>query len=193
MYHDVWFNPTDIPKIYKSIKVIDSDFSKRAITPDESYRFVFMHGKIGEHEKVKFGVIENGYFYAYIIKSPYFYSRTDLSTMETECVFNTHEIIIIDYNSALFLIEGTLYYGQLWGANAYVPGSTSNLTQLIANCSIDDSTKGNAVQNIRFRYTTFTETVFYKIILDENGAPQVVSETYVAPEREVITLQPLNK
>lgn len=193
MYHDVWFNPTDIPKIYKSIKVIESDFSKRDITSDESYRFVFMHGKIGEHEKVKFGFIESGYFYAYITKSPYYYSKTDLSTMETECVFDTNGTILIDHNSALFLIEGTLYYGQLWGTNAYVPGSTSNLTQLIANCSIDDSTKGNAWQNIRFRYTTFTETVFYKIILDENGTPQVVSETYVAPEREIITLQPLNK
>jgi hypothetical protein len=47
---------------------------------------------------------------------------------------------------------------------------------------------------MRFRYTTFTETVFYKIIVDENGAPKAVnSETYVAPEQEIVTLQPINK
>ena len=39
-----------------------------------------------------------------------------------------------------------------------------------------------------------TETAYYKIIFDENGNPKAVnSKTHVAPERETITLQPINK
>lgn len=50
------------------------------------------------------------------------------------------------------------------------------------------------LNTMRFRYTTFTETVFYKIIIDENGEPKAVnSETYVAPAQEVVILQPINK
>ena len=43
-------------------------------------------------------------------------------------------------------------------------------------------------------YNTFSKTIYYQITVDENGVPKAVnSETYVAPERNVITLQPLNK
>jgi hypothetical protein len=84
-----------------------------------------------------------------------------------------------------------LYYGDLW--DGYTPNSTNNLVLLAQNCEIVTATKNQSIKDVRYRYTTFTETIFYKIISDENGNPKAVSETYVAPERETITLQPLNK
>ena len=55
MYHEVWFDPYNIAKEYRSIQKIGADFVKSEISSTETYHFVFMHGKIGEHEKVKFG------------------------------------------------------------------------------------------------------------------------------------------
>ena len=112
----------------------------------------------------------------------------------------------IDYNTVLIWCDwsGTpkLYYGDVWGENAFrenVGGfdgkgfDDSKLTVLLENCICVPDWDFD-LNTMRFRYTTFTETVFYKIIVDENGAPKAVnSETYVAPEQEIITLQPINK
>jgi len=190
-YHEVWFNPYDIAKEYRSIQKIGADFVKSEISNTETYHFVFMHGKIGEHEKVKFGYIKNGYMYAYITQQVFYASRTSLATLETECKFESN--VLFDYDTALFLIDGTLYYGDLWGDKAYQVGSTENLTELAKNCEMIPGSESGGIKTVRYRYTTFTETIFYKIITDENGNPKAVSETYLAPDREVITLQPINK
>lgn len=180
----------DIPKKYTSIQKIDENLIKHDIPNNETYHFAFGSGRINEIDNERYMHIENGYAYVYISIGGGF-SRTTLSTMETECNFEGH--IPYDYNTILVIVEGNLYYGDLWGNNAYQPGATNNLILLAPNCELVSETRDKGIENVRYRYTTFTETIFYKIISDENGNPKAVSETYVAPEREVITLQPINK
>ena len=190
MYSDVIDSRLDdIPKIYTAIQRIDENLEKNSISDAESYRFALVPGYIKEIDKIRHMYIENGYAYVYVSTGGRF-SRTTLSTMKTEC--NFEGLIPYDYNTVLIVIEGTLYYGDLWGSNAYQPGSTNNLVLLAPNCELVPETKDKGIENVRYRYTTFTETIFYKIISDNNGNPKAVSETYVAPEREVITLQPIN-
>ena len=111
----------------------------------------------------------------------------------------------IDFETVLIWCDwsGTakLYYGKVWGddaihiseAMAGSPYQEKNATVLLENCVCVPEWEFD-LDIMRFRYTTFTETVFYKIIVDENGVPKAVnSETYVAPEQEVVTLQPINK
>jgi hypothetical protein len=107
----------------------------------------------------------------------------------------------IDYNTVLIWSDwsGTpkLYYGSVWGENGYQHYGyyidETNLTILLENCTCDPVWSFD-LDVLRFRYTTFTETIFYKVIVDENGLPQIVnSKTYIAPEQEVVTLQPINK
>ena len=83
----------------------------------------------------------------------------------------------------------------------YPSGVTSglcvnNLTLLVDNVvrtnEIYDS-YNNHYTSWEFRKTTLTETVFYQVIVGEDGKPKIVDETYVAPKHDVITLQPLNK
>jgi hypothetical protein len=191
MYSDVINSRLDdIPKIYTAIQRIDENLEKHSISDAESYRFALVPGYVEEIEKTRHMYIENGYAYVYISTGGGF-SRTTLSTMKTECNFKGH--IPYDYNTILVIVEGNLYYGDLWGSNAYQSGSTNNLVLLAPNCELVTETRDKGIENVRYRYTTFTETIFYKIISDDNGNPKAVSETYVAPEKEVITLQPINK
>ncbi len=109
----------------------------------------------------------------------------------------------IDYKNILIWCDysGTpkLYYFDVWAAGDIYGGASSagsidesKLTVLLENCVCVPNWDFD-FNVLRFRYTTFSETVFYKLIIDENGIPAVVnSETYVAPERETITLQPIN-
>lgn len=187
--HEIASN-VGIPKIYTSIQRVDENLNMHNISDTESYRVALVSGNIKEIDKIRYMYIENGYAYVYISIGGGF-SRTTLSTMETECNFEGH--IPYDYNTILVIVEGNLYYGDLWGNNAYQPGATNNLILLAPNCELVSETRDKGIENVRYRYTTFTETIFYKIISDENGNPKAVSETYVAPEKEVITLQPINK
>lgn len=188
--HVVASRNDDIPKKYTSIQRVDENIEKHDILDTESHRIAFVPGNIPEAEKTRHMCIENGYAYVYVSTGGGF-SRTTLSTMETACNFEKH--IPYDYNTILVIVEGNLYYGKLWGNNSYQSGSTKNLIMLAPNCELVAETRNKGIENVRYRYTTFTETIFYKIISDENGNPKAVSETYVAPEREVITLQPINK
>ena len=117
--------------------------------------------------------------------------------------FNCLKSLPFDYDTVLIWCDwsGTekLYYGDVWGENAFDQYynaenfDESNLTVLLENCGCDPFWSFD-LNKLRFRYTTFSGTVFYKIIADENGDPQAVnSETYVAPDAKVVTLQPINK
>lgn len=74
-------------------------------------------------------------------------------------------------------------------------------TLLLENCQC---TTWNDVQNmiqedgfvdgLKFQQVTLDKTIYYKIVLSEQGIPQIVNtETYVAPNQESIILQPINK
>lgn len=50
------------------------------------------------------------------------------------------------------------------------------------------------VDGLKFQQVTLDKTIYYKIVLSEQGIPQIVNtETYVAPNQESIILQPINK
>ena len=111
----------------------------------------------------------------------------------------------IDYNTVLIWTDWggtpTLYVGDVWGDQAMTYNvnmectefTISNATALLENvvCEPDWTFDFDV---LRFRKTTFTETIYYRIVLDENNTPSVVnSKTYVAPAKDVVTLYPINK
>ena len=107
------------------------------------------------------------------------------------------ESFAINYNIALMYYENDLYYCQIW-ENELIHAAAS-FDDIREGCVLllENAEGSLGVQNVEellFTKTTVTQTVYYKVIVDENGIPKAVnSETYVAPEQTVITLQPLNK
>jgi hypothetical protein len=96
-------------------------------------------------------------------------------------------------NQAVIAKDGNLYYGDIWGENSYQNGNDQNLTLLLADFGVVDNEYVPLI-DIRFIQTTLTQTIYYQIVIDENNIPRAVNtENYVAADREVITLQPINK
>ena len=128
------------------------------------------------------------------------------ATMEEEYAQQNEPIgdyaTLVDYRTILIFLGNNLYYGDVWGANAAFPNGVTNgvcvnnLTLLVDGVTRIDpipSPYDCHYTDWTFKKTTLTETVFYQIIVGEDGKPQVIDETYVAPEETTITLQPLNK
>lgn len=115
----------------------------------------------------------------------------------------------VDYQTVIFYIEKnsydnvaqpkSLYYQNIFGStrinDPQIPeeGDTfQNSILLLENVEVE--AMGGLFENWRFKKITISSTIYYQIVVDENGVPTSVnSETYVAPERDVITMQPLNK
>jgi hypothetical protein len=115
----------------------------------------------------------------------------------------------VDYQTVIFYIEKysydnvaqpkSLYYQNIFGStrinDPQIPeeGDTfKNSILLLENVEVE--AMGDLFENWRFKKITISSTLYYQIVVDENGVPKSVnSETYVAPERDVITMQPLNK
>lgn len=136
------------------------------------------------------------------------YRRINVETLKEEYAQQnepiSQDVALVDYKTLVAFLDGNLYYGDVFGNKAAYPnGVTSgiemnNLTLIIANVVRSDkgdsfSRDNNDYTEWRFRKTTIEETIFYRITVDGFGVPFVVDEKYVAPEREVITLQPINK
>jgi len=93
----------------------------------------------------------------------------------------------------------TIYYQNIFGDtrlnDPQIPeeGETfENSIILLENVEIERM--GSSFETWKFKKITISETLYYQIVVDENGVPKFVnSETYVAPEQDVVTLQPLNK
>jgi hypothetical protein len=114
----------------------------------------------------------------------------------------------VDYQTVIFYIEKysydnvaqpkSLYYQNIFGStrinDPQIPeeGDTfQNSILLLENVEVE--AMGGLFENWRFKKITISSTIYYQIVVDENGVPTSVnSETYVAPERDVITMQPLN-
>ena len=183
----------DVPKEYEAIKKIANGMKECDISKNEIYHLIIPQGKTsgeeGSDEYCTIGKIQNGFA---IITGPNLSTRVNISTLESEHTGNYRWTLTV--NQALILQQGNLYYGDIWGEKSFLSGNTQNLHLLLENCSKVEPEHGGTATTIRFIQTTFTSTIYYKIILDENDVPHVVnSETYVAPEKEVITLQPINK
>ena len=218
------FNYSEMPSSFTILEKMDANFTPSQISETENYKIYYSPcngNSIHDESSVMISHIENGYLYMYSTQGgAYSYFRKiDTATKNMECMsygtygydggnwdYNCLKSTPIDYNTVLIWCDwsGTakLYFGDVWGENAFretgggFDGNgfdDSKLTVLLENCICVPAWDFD-LNTMRFRYTTFTETVFYKIIVDENGAPKAVnSETYVAPEQEIITLQPINK
>lgn len=188
------------------VSKLSEDFKKTEILPTESYTFnKSVNDKIVSH-------IGGGFLYSYTVDGSFY--RTNLLTYATDTislggrmpVFDSNlqewrvpnfEALAIHYNIALMYYENDLYYCQIWGND--LMNSAVFFDHIREECILllenaEGSLSVQNVEKLRFTKTTITGTEYYEIIVDENGIPKVVnSETYVAPEQQVITLQPLNK
>ena len=191
-----------------SVNKLGEDFEKTKILPAESYTFnKSLNDRVISH-------IDGGFLYSYTVEGSFY--RTNLLTYVSDTisfgvygrvpVFDSNleewrvpnfESFAINYNIALMYYENDLYYCQIW-ENELIHAAAS-FDDIREGCVLllENAEGSLGVQNVEellFTKTTVTQTVYYKVIVDENGIPKAVnSETYVAPEQTVITLQPLNK
>jgi len=218
------FNYSGMPSSFTILEKMDANFTPSQISETENYKIYYSPcngNSIHDESSVVISHIENGYLYMYSTQGgaySYFRRINTVSKVQESMSYGTYgydggnwdynclKSAPIDYNTVLIWCDwsGTakLYFGDVWGENAFRETgdgfsgngfNESKLTVLLENCICVPDWDFD-LNTMRFRYTTFTETVFYKIIVDENGVPKAVnSETYVAPEQEIVTLQPINK
>ena len=206
-------------ELVTALEKINSDFSRSQISKDETYH---LSGQVKNASMDATAVIiENGYFY-YTGVFPYAYSdffRVDTTTLRLErksfgqygneggCwEYDCLKSAVIDFNTVLMWSDHsgipTLYCGKVFGENAviieYVHDNgpramilEETATILLENCQPVGWTFD--IDSLIFRYTTFTQTIYYFVVLDENGTPTIVnSETYVAPDQIMVVFQPIN-
>jgi hypothetical protein len=191
-------------KYYKVVK----DFAEVAIGKDENYTFV----DNTDYYSRSYGVIEDGYYY-FVSNSGAF--RVNLESFETETspspyyytgdngFYFDHKTVVTYHYAKYGDTVYNLYFAELYGENALPHDDVFYYDHNLDICSfaeklLDDikiETAGDvfSCKGWKFRKTTLTETVFYQVIVGEDGRPKIVSENYVAPEKQTITLQPLNK
>ena len=172
---------------------------------------------IGVDEKYFFDelcVIRDGYFYdaRSFVRVNILDGKVDgscswvLSIYDISYAFlDIDTIVLYTKNNCevLGLKPNCLYYNDLYGEHRFTDPqvvldrlSFKFAVELISDVeavSISSCYAPGNYENWLFEKTTLTETIYYKIIKGENGIPQVVDETYVAPKQEIIVLQPLNK
>jgi hypothetical protein len=195
-YEGTIIEPDD-DKAHETIQKIGDHMTQSDIGAKESYQLIIPRGNSsGEFAEdcMIFGEISNGFLYL----TPKHFNHSvcvNLSTLE----YMMASLNIPRYgwassaNQAVIAKDGNLYYGDIWGENSYQNGNDQNLTLLLADFGVVDNEYVPLI-DIRFIQTTLTQTIYYQIIIDENNIPRAVNtETYVAPEKEVITLQPINK
>lgn len=202
-----------------ALEKINADFSRSSISNDEVYHLNLTIRCFDWNYKAI--IIENGYLYAYKTQENAYsyFLRINTETLEKDDTwfgsygrgggdwdYDCIKSAVIDYNTVLLWSDrsGTpkLYCGEVWGDNAVVVDYgyggidfemiiEDTATILLENCQSEGWTFD--ISKLKFRYTTFTETIYYIVVLDENGTPTIVnSETYVAPEQDIVTFQPIN-
>lgn len=215
----IYYDGTGISKngqnFETALEKINADFSRTPISKHETYHLnTVIHGL----NDVVVKIIENGYLYTYTSSSSgrSSFHRVDTITLlrEVKTMGYTSKkdeysnlSAPIDHNTVLLWSDrsGTpkLYYGEVWGdQELYIPADPKGGIKdsfvneevailLLENCQHEGWTFD--LSKLKFRYTTFTETIYYIVVLDENGTPTIVnSETYVAPEQDIVTFQPIN-
>ena len=220
-YNDslIW-DGDEILEMAAALEKINADFSRSPISKNEVYH---MNAQINHnHLDATAIIIENGYFYYYAVQGGAYsyFLRIDTTTLKRDgrsygaygydggnWDYDCIKSAVIDYNTVLLWSDrsGTpkLYYGEVWGdQELYIPADPKGGIKdsfvneevailLLENCQHEGWTFD--LGKLKFRYTTFTETIYYIVVLDENGTPTIVnSETYVAPEQDIVTFQPIN-
>ena len=215
----IYYDGTGISKNGQSFETalekINADFSRSPISKYETYH---LNTVIYGLNDVVVKIIENGYLYTYTYSSN---GRSSFHRVDTITLLREDKTMgytskkdeysnlsaPIDHNTVLLWSDrsGTpkLYYGEVWGdQELYIPADPNGGIKdsfvnekvailLLENCQHEGWTFD--LSKLKFRYTTFTETIYYIVVLDENGTPTIVnSETYVAPEQDIVTFQPIN-
>jgi hypothetical protein len=199
------------------LEKINSDFSRSTISNAETYH-LNATVDIRSFESGIAEIIENGYLYIYRAQ-PTAYSyfiRVDTTSLKSESKhfgsssgialwnYDCIKSAIIDSRTVLLWSDrnGTpkLYYGDVWGEDDLCTGDSKGKDDrvneevailLLENCQAEGWTYD--LSQLKFRYTTVTETIYYIVVVDENGIPGIVnSDTYVAPGQSIITFQPIN-
>ena len=208
-----------VPEYYTSIKKVTDDFNIESITQNERYT---LECTPFPYDNTILSHIENGYLYQYTRESygPRFARISVLEENPTPQWIGNYPsklFYAIDYNSIIigFDVSGTFcifYIENVWKDISFISDGMSysgngviynngnpeydndKIEILISNC-VDEHNYNTHIdinQHL-FKVVTIKETIYYQIIIDENGVPKAVnSETYVAPEQEIITLQPIN-
>lgn len=83
----------------------------------------------------------------------------------------------IDFETVLIWSDlngvSTLYYGKVWGDNAYSNDKDfSNLVVLLEECEVI-SWDTEDFREICCRKSTLTETIYYRVTINENGIPTI--------------------
>ncbi len=195
-------------KYYK----VTSDFAEGSIGEDEVYTF----GDKKNGYPRSYAIIEDGYFYSVCAGYEGSAFRVNLETFETEespspfyytgqngFYFDHKTVVTYHYGKSGSGGVYNLYFADLYGENALPHddefGYNPNLDlgtfaeKLLDDIKIETVGDVFSCEGWKFRKTTLTETVYYQIIVGEDGKPQIVSENYIAPKESVITLQPINK
>ena len=180
------YNTTDLKKIEHNFTEVQIDIT------DEFY---FEDGDdYGDYNVIKDGWLYLTFYYGN-------YRRINVTTLVEEYGQQNEPIgdhvALVNYELMVVYWKGNLYYGDVFGEKAAYPnGITNGLCVDNLVLLLEGATRTNIYSHYtswRFRKTTLTETIFYKIIIGEDGYPKVIDETYIAPEEQTITLQPLNK
>lgn len=168
--------------------------------------------------------IENGFIFATRFQSGAYsyYHRVNIETLEYSNVnygiysgagFWSYDCLRsapLAYNRVLIWTDtatgdgiGTLYWGEVYGENAYTQTdedgkiSIENLIELLPDCQSSEEQEsgwwwGGEYNKLVFRVIELSGTIYYRIVLDSTGTPQIVKESeYIADNQKVVILQPL--
>lgn len=203
----------------QSVYKVMEEFSMEEIDENETYNFNKMI-EIGQND-VYIWNIKGGrmymtqydpfyytFYYCININSCSFESKWFGTFVDNPNVYsrviNEHLVLLIEEKDDKLL---DVYYAHAWNENGHHSMHSQGTidkeisTLLLENCQC---TTWNDVQNmiqedgfvdgLKFQQVTLDKTIYYKIVLSEQGIPQIVNtETYVAPNQESIILQPINK
>lgn len=202
------FSSKDSIAVCNYHKIIEN-FKEAEFSADEKYTLDVVVSKYDYTSSMI--VIEEGYYYVMNPNSAY---RVNLETMEKEFAnscyyvdqngfyYNAKTIVTCYYESGDDTSKCNLYFANLYGENALKHADeiieNGNKMSSMAEMIVEDvvvSAVGNlfGCDGWTFRKTTITETVYYKVTVGEDGKPNVVDSKYISPERDIITLQPINK
>lgn len=192
------YSPTGIYKIAEN-------YIEQSIENNENY--TLMHIKNDWLEPMLIENIKNGILYIAGSNDGSF-SFVNISTLEiTSKYIDMGFVSIIDNNQAIAYFNNTLYKVNIWGPTNFETPNENYLTEntfesvssiLLENCIYESETNiyfdFRDYRKLGFKVVSFNETNHYKIVLDDNKQAILVnSETYIAPEKETIKLQPINK
>lgn len=182
--------PVDIT--FKTVEKIGEEFAKEIIDKQDTYHFAYKLYNDGNEllSSMVLSHIEDGYLYYYSEAGYAFshYYKINIKTLEREykqygtyanywtydCAYSAP----IDFETVLVWSDlsgvSTLYYGKVWGDNAYLGGTDlTNLIVLLEDCEII-SWNTQDFRKVYCRKTTRTETIYYCVIINEIGTPTII-------------------